>query len=121
MTVHRIAPNPLKYFGVEYSIKKNSVHGMTLDNIVSNNLENLKKGNSSDFVLVGLLPSREMADRFIEQFNHTIASEAQEALTSYDWRRVADVIEMLMQQTLDREEAHAEKPPVKFDPSPDNV
>ena len=102
MTVHRIAPNPLKYFGVEYSITMNSVHGLTLESIISNNLKNLGKGHSSDFVLVGLLPSREMADWFIERFNHTIASQAQEALTSNDWQRVADVIEMLMQQTLDR-------------------
>jgi hypothetical protein len=103
MTVQRIAPNPLKYFGVEYSIKHNSVHRMTLENVISNNLKNLRNGHSSDFVLVGLLPSREMADWFIERFNHTIASQAQEAFTNNDWQRVADVIEMLMQLTLDRE------------------
>ncbi len=108
MTVQRIAPNPLKYFGVEYSIKSNSVHRMTLENIIDNNLKNLRKGHSSDFVLVSLLPSREAADWFVEQFNHTIAAQAQEALNSDDWQRITDVIEVLVQQALDRESTRAE-------------
>lgn len=108
MTVHRIAPNPLKYFGVEYSIKENSVHRMTLENIIDNNLNNLRKGYSSDFVLVGLLPSRDAADWFIEQFNHTIAVQAQEAFTADDWQRITDVIQVLVQQALERESTRAE-------------
>jgi hypothetical protein len=103
-----MAPNPLKYFGVEYSIKNNSVHGMTLESIIENNLKNLRKGQSSDYVLVGLLPSREAADWFIEQFNYTIAAQAQEALTSDRWQRIRDVIQVLLQQTLDRDSANAE-------------
>jgi hypothetical protein len=116
VTIHRIAPNPLKYFGVEYSIKNNSVHRRTLENVIENNLENLKKGESSDYVLVGLLPSREAADWFIEQFNPTIAAQAQEAFASYDWQRITDVIEILLQRTLDRDWANTENGPVKFDP-----
>jgi hypothetical protein len=116
MSIHRIAPNPLKYFGVEYSIKNNSVHGMTLESIIENNLKNVRMGQSLDYVLVGLLPSREAADWFIEQFNYTIAAQAQEAFTSDRWQRITDVIQILLQRTLDRESADTENSPVKFDP-----
>ena len=108
MTVHRIAPNPLMFFGVEYSIKNNSVHRSTLENVIDNNLKNLRKGHSSDYVLVALLPSCEAADWFIEQFNHTIAAQAQESFASNDWQRVTDVIQVLVQQALDRESTHVE-------------
>ena len=109
MTVHRIAANPLKYFGVEYSIKHNSVHRSTLDNVIENNLKNLSKGRSSDFILVGLLPSREAADWYREQFSITIAPQAQEARTSDDWQRITSLIQALLQDALNRESARAEK------------
>jgi hypothetical protein len=103
MTIHRIAPNPLKYFGVEYSIKDNCVHGMTLERVIENNLKNLREGRSLDYVLVGLLPSRETADWFIVQFNQTIRPEAEEAYTPDDWKRITDLIQGLLQRTLDRD------------------
>jgi hypothetical protein len=109
MTIHRIAPNPLKYFGVEYSIKTNAVTRRTLDNVIENNLNNLKKGLSLDHVIVGLLPSRESADWFIEQFNITIRPQAQEALTSDDWQSITALIEALLQKALDRDTALTEK------------
>lgn len=108
MTVRRIAPNPLKYFGVEYSIRHNSIHRSTLDNVIENNLTNLRKGRASDFILVGLLPSREAADWYREQFNITIAPQAQEARTSDDWQRITNLIQGLLQNALDRESARAE-------------
>jgi hypothetical protein len=108
VTLPRIAPNPLKYFGVEYSIKDNSVHRRTLENVIDNNLSNLRKGHSSDFVLVALVPSRETADWFIEQFNHTIATQAHEAFAGDNWQRVTDVIQFLVKQILERESAPAE-------------
>jgi len=108
MSVHRIASNPLKYFGVEYSIKHNSVHRSTLDNVIENNLKNLRKGRSSDFILVGLLPSREAADWYREQFNITIAPQAQEARTSDEWQRITSLMQGLLQNALDRESARTE-------------
>src|SRR5258708_33303319 len=105
MTVHRIAPNPLKYFGVEYSIRHNSIHRSTLDNVIENNLKNLRKGRSSDFILVGLLPSREAADWYRDQFNITIAPQAQEARTSDDWLRITGLLQGLLQNAFDRESA----------------
>jgi hypothetical protein len=108
MTVHRIAPNPLKYFGVEYSIKTNAVTRRTLDNVIENNLDNLRKGRSLDYVIVGLLPSREAADWFVEQFNVTIRPQAQEARTSNDWQSITFLIEALLQRALDRDSAYAE-------------
>src|SRR3989442_5721975 len=109
MTVHRITPNPLKYFGVEYSIKTNAVTRRTLDNVIENNLKNLRKGVSLDYVLVGLLPSREAADWFIEQFNITIRPQAQEARSSDEWQSITTLLEGLLQRALDRDAAHTGK------------
>jgi hypothetical protein len=104
MTVHRIAPNPLKYFGVEYSIETNCVSRRTLDNLIENNLNNLRKGRSLDYVLVGLLPSREAADWFIEQFNITIRPQAQDARNSDDWQNITNLLEALLQTALQEDE-----------------
>jgi hypothetical protein len=103
VTVHRIAPNPLKYFGVEYSIKNNSVHRSTLDKVIENNLKNLTKGRSSDYILVGLLSSREAADWYLEQFNITIAPRAQEARTSDTWQEITNLLQGLLERALERE------------------
>jgi len=81
---------------------------MTLESIIDNNLKNLRKGHSSDYVLVALLPSRESADWFIEQFNDTIAAQAQEAFTGNDWQRITDVIQSLVGRTLEKESARVE-------------
>jgi hypothetical protein len=104
MTVHRIAPNPLKYFGIEYSIKQNCVSGRTLDNVIENNLNNLRQGRSLDYVLVGLLPSREAADWFIEQFNITIRPQAQDARSNDDWLNITHLIQALLQSVLQEDE-----------------
>jgi len=100
MTVHRITPNPLKYFGVEYSIETNSVHAMTLESIIENNLKNLRNGYSCDYVLVGLLPSRPVADWFIEQFNITIRPLAEEARRTNNWQSIRPLIEDLLQRAI---------------------
>lgn len=107
MTVHRLIPNPLKYFGVEYSINTDAVTRRTLDNVIQNNLDNLKKGQSLDYVLVGLLPSREAADWFIEQFNITIRPLAQEARKSGNWQSIGSLIEALLQRALARDLAQS--------------
>jgi len=96
--VHRLMPNPLKYFGIEYSANTNGVHRRTLEYVIENNLNNLKKGIPSDYLLVGLLPSREAADWFIEQFNIEIRPQAQEALSRGDWQSVAALIEGLLRR-----------------------
>ena len=109
MTVHRIAPNPLKYFGVEYNIDSNSVHRRTLDHVIENNLKNLSRGQSFDYVLVGLLPSREAADWFIEEFNRTIAPKAQEAGITNDWQDITPLFQSLLQMALESDAAQTEK------------
>ena|SRR2546430_1773718 len=107
MSVHRIAPNPLKYFGVEYSIDSNAVHRRTLEKIIENNLENLRSGCSLDYVLVGLLPSREAADWFIEQFNITIRPHAEEARRTNNWQGIRALIEELLQRAIANDPAQA--------------
>ena len=93
-------PNPLKHFGVEYSPSTDAIHRRTLEHILANNLNNLKIGYASDYVLVGLLPSRDAADWFIEEFNRTIAPEAQLARSTNNWVNVTSAIEGLLKRAL---------------------
>jgi hypothetical protein len=93
-----VISDPFKFFAVEYSMTLNAVHRRSLRKVIENNQGNLRKGYSSDFVPIGLFPSREEADRFIEQFNHTLAEQAQTEFHSRDWRHVADVVEKLLEQ-----------------------
>jgi hypothetical protein len=109
MTVHRIAPNPLKHFGIEYSFKQKAVTRRTLDNVIENNLSNLTSGRPSDNVLVGLLPSREAADWYIEQFNFTIRPKIEELRNTDDWQDITTLIQNLFQAALDRESGHHAK------------
>ena len=88
--------DPLTFFAVEYSMTLNSVHRRSLLKVIENNQSNIKKGYSSDFVPIGLFPSREEADRFIEQFNHTLSEQAQIEFHSRDWQNVAEVVEKLL-------------------------
>jgi hypothetical protein len=87
----------LGLFAVEYSMTLNSVHRRSLRKVIENNRTNLRRGHSSDFVPIGLFPSGEEADRFIELFSRTLAEQAQIQFHSRDWRRVADVVEDLIQ------------------------
>ena len=90
-----------KLFAVEYSMTLNSVHRRSLRKVIENNQNNLRKGHSSDFVPIGLFSSREDADRFIDQFNHTLGEQAQFEFHIRDWRHVADVVENLLLQISD--------------------
>ncbi len=88
--------DPLTFFAVEYSMTLNSVHRRSLRKVIENNQSNIRKGHSSDFVPIGLFPSREEADRFIEELNHTLGEQAQIEFHSRNWQNVADVIEKLL-------------------------
>jgi hypothetical protein len=92
--------DPLKFFAVEYSMTLNSVHRRSLRKVIENNQSNLRKGYSSDFVPIGLFPSREEADRFIEQFTHTLGEQAQIEFHSRDWQHVADIVEKLLEHVF---------------------
>lgn len=92
-------PDPLNLFAVEYSMTLNAVHRRSLAKVIENNQTNLRKGYSTDFVPIGLFFSREDADRFIEQFNHTLAEQAQIEFHSRNWRQIADVVEKLLATT----------------------
>ena len=94
--MHTLGGDPLRYFAVEYSMTLNSVHRRSLRKVIENNQNNLRKGLSSDFVPIGLFASREEADSFIEQFNHTLANQAQLAFHSRDWQHVANVVQGLI-------------------------
>jgi hypothetical protein len=91
--------NALRLFAVEYSMTLNSVHRRSLRKVIENNQSNLRKGHSSDFVPIGLFPSREEADRFIERFSHTLAEQGQMQFHSRDWRHVADVVDDLLKHS----------------------
>ncbi|MFY9620067.1 MAG: hypothetical protein WAQ99_09660 [Pyrinomonadaceae bacterium] len=108
MSVHRMMPNPLKHFAIEYSIEHNEIHRSTLDHAIENNLKCLRRGWHSEYMLVGLLPSLRAADWYREQFNLTIAPQAQQARANNDWQMIPSLLEGLLQQALDRDAAEVE-------------
>jgi hypothetical protein len=67
----------LKIFVVEYSVLENSTHTRTLERVLRDNVSNVSRGLSKDYLPVGLFESRDEADRFVERFNLVIAPEAQ--------------------------------------------
>lgn len=78
---------------------------MTLEAIITNNLKNLRKGDPGNYVLIGLLPSRDVCDWYIEEFNRTIAPEAQAARSPHEWQRITGLLEGLLQQAVDNDNA----------------
>jgi hypothetical protein len=89
----------LRFFVVEYSMTENTTSIRTLENVLRDNIRNVRNGMSKDYLPVGLFNSREEADRFNEQFNLIIAPEAQLELRSRKWQRIAECLERALERT----------------------
>ncbi len=88
----------LKLFVVEYSVsEENSPSVRTLEKVLIDNIDNVRRGLPKDYLPVGLFVSREDADRFVEKFNFILAREDQTAMR---WQRLADILQNSLQEFL---------------------
>ncbi len=91
----------MKLFVVEYSIRENAVMIRTLDNVVRDNIKNVKKALIKDYLPVGVFPSRSEADRFHAHLNVVLAEEEHLPLNSRDWERIGNALEQALQTWVD--------------------
>lgn len=95
----------LKAFVVEYSVNENATLIRTLENVIRNNLHNVRNAQSKDYLPVGLFSSREEADRFVEQLIPIMSTEAQSQFRGINWRRIGDCLDEAFDQALTRSES----------------
>ncbi|MDX6612755.1 MAG: hypothetical protein QOD75_1941 [Blastocatellia bacterium] len=97
----------LKAFVVEYSVNENATLIRTLENVIRNNLHNVRNAQSKDYLPVGLFSSREEADRFREQLILITSTEAQSEFRGINWRSIADCLDEAFDQALTRPDSDA--------------
>jgi hypothetical protein len=90
----------MKLFVVEYSVSENAVMIRTLDNVVKDNIDNVKKALSKDYLPVGFFDSRGEADRFHAELNLILAEEGELPFGSRDWQRIGECLEQALQARL---------------------
>ena len=59
-------------FAVEYSVSQKAFHVQTLENMLVNNIENIKESKSLDYIPVGFCRNEEDANSFIEKFKKIV-------------------------------------------------
>src|ERR1043165_8828987 len=95
-----LTPEVLKAFVVEYSITQDATHVRTLRAMLENNRRNLGNGLSMDYVPIGLFGSRADAESFVNEFQMTLAREAQLQAKTYNWRRISEIVDELLLRFL---------------------
>ena len=90
----------MKLFVVEYSVRENAVMIRTLENVVKDNIKNVKKGQIKDQLPVGFFDSRAEADRFHYQFKLIIAGQDELSFESRDWKRIGECLEQTLEARL---------------------
>jgi hypothetical protein len=100
--------DPLQVFVVEYSIKQDATHVRSLRKMITNNLNNLAIGLSSDYVPIGLFHTREQADLFVIHFRQGLDTEAQLAHGTRNWHRVRDIVAELLPKLLNNLDSESE-------------
>lgn len=90
----------MKMFVVEFSVSENAAMIRTLDNVVKDNVKNVKKGLSKDYLPVGFFDSRGEADRFHAQLNLILAEEGELPFETRNWQRIGECIEQALQVRL---------------------
>ena len=83
----------MKLFVVEYSVRENAAMIRTLDNVVRDNIRNVKKGLSKDYLPVGFFGSRAEADRFHARLASVLAEQDGLPVASRDWQRIGTCFE----------------------------
>ena len=96
----------MKLFVLEYSLNENATNVRTLENVLRDNIRNVRSGQPKDYLPVGVFNSREEADRFSEQFSLVIVPQSQLELRSRNWRRIAECLEEPLDRALNEPEPH---------------
>ncbi len=86
----------LKLFVLEFSLAEGPLI-RTLENVLTDNINNVHRGLRKDYLPVGLFDSYEQASRLREQINLLLAGVDQ---TEFRWQRVADVLQNLLEQII---------------------
>ena len=89
----RVLATAMRLFVVEYSLSENATMIRTLNNVIQDNIKNVKKPLSKDYVPVGVFDSREAADRFNFRFTLLLAEQEQLPFELRDWRRIGECLE----------------------------
>ena|SRR5712692_6241217 len=86
----------MKLFVVEYSVDENAIMIRTLDKVVKDNIKNVKKALSKDYLPVAFFASRPEADRFHARLILILAEEGQLAFEGRNWERIGDYLEQAL-------------------------
>jgi hypothetical protein len=95
----RTMNSAMKLYALEYSVKENTTHLRTWENVLKDNIHNVRNGQSKDYLPVGVFHSREEAERFRIQLL-LILEENQPEVGGLDWKRIADCLEEALERFL---------------------
>jgi hypothetical protein len=90
----------MKLFVVEYSVRENAVMIRTLENVVKDNIKNVKRALNKDYLPVGFFNSRDEADRFHAALNLILVEEGELPFESRNWQRIGECLERALQARL---------------------
>src|SRR5260221_3014553 len=95
----RTMNSAMKLYALEYSVIENTTHLRTWEKVLKDNVQNVRKGQSKDYLPVGVFHSREDAERFRTQLL-LILGEEQPEIGVRDWQRIADCLEEALERFL---------------------
>jgi hypothetical protein len=90
----------MKLFVVEFSVSEQAVMIRTLENVIKDNIRNVKKGLSKDYLPLGFFDSRAKADHFHAQLNIVLAENGALSFRGNDWQRIGEYFEMALESHL---------------------
>lgn len=89
----RTMNSAMKLFVVEFSVNEKAVLIRTLENVIKDNIKNVKKGLSKDYLPLGFFDSRNEADRFHAQLNVVLSGFGELRVDDNDWKRIGECFE----------------------------
>lgn len=98
--VMRTMNSAMKLYVLEYSLKENGTLIRTLENVIKDNIRNVRNKQPKDYLPVGIFNSREDADRFRDQFLLTIVPEGELEFGSRNWKRISECLEEAFERSL---------------------
>jgi hypothetical protein len=101
----RAMNNAMRLFVVEYSLTENATMIRTLENVIKDNIRNVRNGQPKDYLPVGFFNSRAEADRFNAEFQLLIVPEGQLEFRSRNWKRISECLEKALESYLTLESA----------------
>ncbi|HYR76074.1 MAG TPA: hypothetical protein VEM96_09540 [Pyrinomonadaceae bacterium] len=86
----------LRLFVLEYSLTEGPLI-RTLEKVLQDNINNVRKRQRKDYLPVGVFESYEEASRLREQINRLLSEEDS---AQFSWQRIADVLQNLLEQIV---------------------